>query len=105
VFRPIFHIALHLFVPGIVARLGWKKNWKQAWFVMIATLIVDLDHLLSDPIYDPNRCSIGTHPLHTSSAIVLYFGLSIYPRTRLIGLGLIIHMLLDGIDCAWMMWT
>ena len=31
---------------------------------MMATMLVDLDHLFADPIYDPDRCSIGFHPLH-----------------------------------------
>jgi hypothetical protein len=39
---------------------------------MALTIIVDLDHLLADPIYDPNRCSIGFHPLHSYPAIVIY---------------------------------
>ena len=35
-------------------------------------MLVDLDHLLADPIYDPERCSIGFHPLHSIPAIVVY---------------------------------
>jgi len=69
---------------------------------MALTIIVDLDHLLADPIYDPNRCSIGYHPLHTYPAILVYLVLTAIVRTRLIGLGLLIHMALDGLDCIWM---
>lgn len=105
-FRPIFHILLHLIVPGLAARLGypraWQTPWKRAWLIMLATMAVDLDHLLSDPIYVPDRCSIGHHPLHTWPAILLYFALAAHPRTRLIGVGLLIHMALDTLDCAWM---
>ena len=42
----------------------FKKNWKTAYTVMISTMLVDLDHLLANPVYDPQRCSIGFHPLH-----------------------------------------
>ena len=28
--------------------------------------------LVADPLYDPNRCSIGFHPLHTAPAVALY---------------------------------
>ena len=28
------------------------------------TMMVDLDHLIADPIFDPQRC-IGFHPLHS----------------------------------------
>jgi len=66
---------------------------------MIATMLVDLDHLLATPIYDVGRCSIGFHPLHTLMPITAYFLLCFYPKTRAIGFGLMIHMLLDSIDC------
>ena len=70
--------------------------------MMLAAMIVDLDHLLADPIYDPNRCGLGFHPLHSWPAIVVYLVLTVIAPTRLIGLGLLIHMALDGLDCLWM---
>ena len=100
--RPIIHLLLHALVPAIAARLGWKKRWKQAWLVMVATMVVDLDHLLATPIYDPNRCSIGFHPLHSDIACAIYLGLLFVPKARLVALGLVIHMALDFIDCYWM---
>ena len=72
---------------------------------MLATMIVDFDHLLASPVFDPNRCSIGFHPMHTYPAVFLYMVLTILPKTRIIGIGLIIHMALDGIDCFWMTCT
>lgn len=66
---------------------------------MIATMLVDIDHLLATPIYDPMRCSIGFHPLHQLPAIAVYLVMLGFEKTRLIGLGLVIHMLLDSLDC------
>ena len=66
---------------------------------MAATMLVDLDHLLANPIYDPNRCSIGFHPLHTTFPVIVYMFLTLFGKTRLVGLGLVIHMALDYIDC------
>lgn len=66
---------------------------------MVATMAVDLDHLLAVPVYDPNRCSIGFHPLHSYYAIGVYVILLFFPKTRLVGIGLVIHMILDYIDC------
>lgn len=66
---------------------------------MMATMVVDLDHLLAVPIYDPNRCSIGYHPLHSYYAIGVYVILLFFPKTRIVGVGLVIHMILDYIDC------
>lgn len=110
------HIILHFVVPILVAFTFYHGRRGKAALVMIATMLVDLDHLLADPIYDPERCSIGFHPLHTAPAIVFYVVIFLLPlilrRRRedgnlkpavdflhLAGLGLMIHMALDGIDC------
>jgi hypothetical protein len=69
---------------------------------MIATLLVDIDHLFANPIYDPNRCSIGHHPLHELWFIFFYIAICFVPkmpRVRFIGIGLSVHMALDAIDC------
>lgn len=100
--RAMVHLLLHLVVPFAVAWLFFRARWRHAWLVMAATMLVDLDHLLAEPLYDPNRCSIGFHPLHTWPAIAIFSVLSVLPRTRLIGIGLLLHMGLDAVDCAWM---
>jgi len=102
VIRPLAHILAHIFVPALVARWAYKRRFWQAWVSMVATMLVDLDHLLADPIFDPNRCSIGYHPLHSYLAIGLYCLALALPRVRLVALGLVIHMALDALDC-WMM--
>lgn len=110
------HIALHFLVPLLVALGFYRRHWRVAFAILVATMIVDVDHLLADPIYDTQRCSIGFHPLHTTPAILLYaavvalpllrrrragepFTWSAGPILQCIGLGLLIHMALDGIDC------
>ena len=103
--RTTLHLALHVLVPAAVARVGFRGRWLTAWMVMVATMAVDLDHLLATPIFDPHRCSVGFHPLHTGPAIVVYGLLTAFSRTRLIGIGLVIHMALDGFDCLWMAWA
>lgn len=86
-------------MPTLVALVWFSKDSTRAAIIMIATLLVDLDHLLANPIYDPSRCSIGFHPLHTLPLILVYFGLGMWSKTRLVGIGLLIHMALDAIDC------
>lgn len=100
--RPLVHIVLHFLVPAAVARAAFAGTWRRAALVMMATIVVDLDHLLANPLYDPSRCSIGFHPLHTWPAIVIYGIATLFPQTRLVGLGLVIHMALDWSDCLWM---
>lgn len=102
--RPLIHLALHFVVPALVARIWYLERWREAFLIMVGTMVVDIDHLLADPIYDPNRCGIGFHPLHSYPAIAVYLLLFVIPQVnllRLVALGLIIHMFLDGVDCLW----
>lgn len=66
---------------------------------MLLALLIDLDHLFASPIYDPSRCSIGFHPLHTIIPMILYISLLIPPKSRILGIGLCVHITLDLIDC------
>lgn len=68
---------------------------------MALTMLVDLDHLLATPVFDPNRCSINFHPLHSYWAIAIYGAGLFFKQTRIIALGLVIHMSTDLIDCIW----
>ena len=93
------HTALHFIVPAAAAALFYRPKWRTAYLVMMAAMLIDLDHLLADPVYDPQRCGLGFHPLHGVLPMVLYLGLCLHGKTRLIGLGLAIHIVLDAIDC------
>lgn len=95
----IVHYGLHFIAPLVIAYLYSKKNWKKIYLIFVLTMLIDLDHLLANPIYDPGRCSINYHPLHSYYAIVIYlFGL-VPKRTRVVALGLLFHMITDQIDC------
>ena len=96
----MLHLVLHVVVPGLVAVVLFRPEWRWAWLVMVLTMVVDADHLLADPVYDPGRCSIGFHPLHSALAIALYAALMLPRKTRLFGIGLLVHMALDGLDCV-----
>ena len=95
----MYHLALHFAVPAVVVGLTYRNNWKIAYLLMIASMLVDIDHLLANPVYDPGRCSIGFHPLHEIWFIALYVTLCFLPKVRIVGIGLVIHMALDAIDC------
>jgi len=95
----ILHVILHFFVPLAVAKTVWRKKWIRPFLIMALTITVDLDHLLAEPIFDPNRCSIGTHPLHSWPAIGVYLAFLLSPHLRIVASGLLIHMALDGTDC------
>lgn len=98
----ILHYSLHFLATGLIAWFFYRDRWKEVWVILLATMLVDLDHLLATPIFDPNRCSIGFHPLHTVPAMAVYALMLIFPKTRIVGIGLLFHMLTDGIDCVGM---
>lgn len=101
ILQPLVHYGLHFLFPGLIAWLFFRSRWKKAWLIMLATMLVDLDHLLADPIFDPGRCSIGFHPLHSWPAIGVYAVLFFFPKTRIAAMGLLFHMLTDWQDCWW----
>ena len=101
IFRHIIHYAFHLLVPFALGKLFWKENWWKAGLIMIGTLVIDLDHLLADPIFDSSRCSIGFHPLHTLWAGGVYVGGLAIPswKWRAVAVGCLWHLGTDAIDC------
>lgn len=95
----MIHLLLHGLVPLALALTAYRRIWLRAFGLMLLGLLIDLDHLLADPIYDPGRCSIGFHPLHGWLPIAVYVALLGPRKTRLLGLGLCIHIVLDLFDC------
>ena len=99
--QTVIHYFLHLGFPLIIALVFFRKDYKRAYLVMLATMLVDVDHLQASPIFVPDRCSINFHPLHTYAAMALYVGLLFLKKPyRWIGAGLIWHMATDLNDCV-----
>ena len=97
----MLHLLLHLLVPLGIALAAYKPSWLRSYAVLMAGMLIDLDHLLANPIYDPNRCSIGFHPLHQSIPIAIYILALAHPKTRLPAIGLCVHIVLDALDCQY----
>jgi hypothetical protein len=99
--RHIIHYAFHLLIPFVLGKLFWKETWWKAGLIMVGMMVIDLDHLLANPIFDPGRCSIGFHPLHTLWAGIVYGGLMAVPswKVRAAGAGCLWHLVTDAIDC------
>ncbi|MBZ4192168.1 DUF6122 family protein [Niabella beijingensis] len=99
--QSFIHYFLHLVFPGILAYGCYRKHWVRTYLILLATMLVDLDHLLATPVFDACRCSINFHPLHSYWAIGGYFILLFFPQTRIIALGLLMHMGTDALDCLF----
>ena len=95
----ILHYSLHLLVPLFFSYFFFKGNWKKIYFIFLASMLIDVDHLLANPIFDSNRCSINFHPLHTYYAAALYVIGLFFRKTHILAFALIFHLLTDFIDC------
>ncbi len=101
--QTFIHYFLHFGVPLGIALIFFKKEWKMVYLLFLTTMLVDLDHLLASPIFQADRCSINFHPLHSYYAIIVYVGLLFLKKPfRILGIGLIFHMVTDYVDCLMM---
>ncbi|MDT0607002.1 DUF6122 family protein [Croceitalea rosinachiae] len=99
--RHILHYGIHFIVPIAIGLFFFKKDQLKIILILLASMLIDLDHLLANPIFDSNRCSVNFHPLHSYWAIAIYLILTYLKKTRILGLGLLIHILADLVDCAF----
>jgi hypothetical protein len=88
-------------IPFLIARLIWKKDWLSMGAIMMATILIDLDHIFANPIFSSDRCSLGSHPLHTILAALCYCMMLFFSSSKLkaIGIGCLWHLCTDAIDC------
>jgi len=97
--RFLVHYGIHFLVPIAIGLIFFKDNRLKIIAILLAGILIDLDHLIANPIFDANRCSISFHPLHSYWAIALYIALLFFKKTRILGLALLIHICADAMDC------
>jgi hypothetical protein len=101
--QAVLHYFLHFGAPLIIAVVYFKKDWKKTYLILLATMLVDLDHVLANPIFMADRCSINFHPLHTYFAMGIYAAMLLMKKPfNIIGIGLLFHMFTDYLDCLLM---
>ena len=92
-------VLLALILVLTFKKLRGKKEFKGMVFWFSLANLIDLDHLLANPIYNPLRCGINFHPLHSWLMFPIYLVGLFYKKTRYLSIGILLHILLDGIDC------
>lgn len=65
--------------------------------ILVSAELIDLDHLLSKPIYHPRRNPFAIHLLHKKWPAILLTALLflLYRPVLFLGIGLLSHLLLD----------
>ena len=76
-----------------------KTNLKYVSLLVLSSNLIDLDHLLANPIYDPTRCSINFHPLHSWYMFPVYLIGSFVGKYKYLFWGIGVHLVLDFFDC------
>lgn len=99
--QTLVHYSLHFAFPAVLALVFFPLMWQTAYLIMLATMLIDLDHLLAKPIFEPRRCSIGYHPLHSFYAVPVYALLLLLPATQIVAVGILFHLFTDTVDCLW----
>lgn len=102
----LVHYGLHFVAPYFLAALWPERSRLRVYLLLLATMAIDLDHLLVRPIFDPERCSVGFHLLHSWPFVLLYVLLCVLPYERfgwpwwlrVLGVGLCFHILTDWQD-------
>ncbi len=97
----MLHYGIHFLLPIAIGFTFYKGRRTWAILILLGGILIDADHLLADPVFDPDRCSIGFHPLHSYWAIVGYVVLLIPGKIRIFGIALLIHIAADLIDCYY----
>ncbi len=101
------HAIIHILSYGtiwLIALYFLKPKWrsKESLIIFVSIFlasVIDIDHVLATPIYDPLRCSIGFHPLHSYWILPLYLAGTLFQKTRWFCLGVITHLTVDAIAC------
>lgn len=99
--KALLHYGIHLLLPVVIGFIFYRERLLEASLILLGGLLIDLDHLLASPIFDPWRCSINFHPLHSYWAISIYTVLLLFRKSRIFGIALMIHILADLTDCYY----
>ncbi len=101
--RFCIHYGIHFIIPIVIGYFFFKDYRLKAIVVLLSAIIIDADHILASPIFDPNRCSINFHPLHSYWAIGIYFSFIFFKKLRIYGIALLLHIIADICDCLFIL--
>lgn len=92
-------ILLAYLVTLVFKKLKSKEEFKRMVLWFSVSNLIDIDHLLANPIYSPLRCGINFHPLHSWFMLPIYVLGLFHKKSRFLSIGILFHLFLDGLDC------
>jgi hypothetical protein len=92
----LIHAISDVILYAILAFFGVEST---ALLFLLASNLIDIDHLLVRPIYDPRRKSVGFHMLHKKRLLPFFIlGCFIPTTAKFFFIGILLHLLLDTIE-------
>ncbi len=91
IYHSISNVAVFAIYPYTTSELSL-----HIFLLLLASNLIDIDHLLAKPIYDPRRNSIGFHVLHKKRLFPLYLVGCFLPNiAKFLFIGICLHLVLD----------
>jgi hypothetical protein len=93
------HLIFDLGVYALVNKIDIVATNNLDLLLLFSAEFIDLDHLLSKPIYHPRRNPFKTHFLHKKWMAIMAISilLILYRPVLFLGIGLLSHLLMDYI--------
>ena len=91
------HLIFDLGVYSLVNKISIANANSVDLLLLFSAELIDLDHLLSKPIYHPRRNPFKTHILHRNWLVILIISILfiLYRPVLFLGIGLLSHLIVD----------
>ena len=91
------HLIFDLGLYSFVNKINVVNANSADLLLLFAAELIDLDHLLSKPIYHPRRNPFEAHILHKNWPVILTISIlfTLYRPVLFLGIGLLLHLFVD----------
>ncbi len=91
------HLLFDLGVYTLVNKIDIVTTNNLDLLLLFSAELIDLDHLLSKPVYHPRRDPFKTHFLHKKWLAIITISIlfTLYRPVLFLGIGLLSHLLMD----------
>lgn len=91
------HLIFDLGVYSLVNKIDIVATNNVDLLLLFLAELIDLDHLLSKPIYHPRRNPFKTHILHKNWLVIITISIlfMLYRPVLFLGIGLLSHLFID----------
>ena len=91
------HLIFDMGVYSLINKSGIVAANTVDLLLFFSAELIDLDHMLSKPIYHPRRNPFKTHALHKNWMVIILLSIlfMLYRPVLFLGIGLLSHLFID----------